>query len=148
MPGDTPIDFLKVDVEGFEGEVLRSNNWDRWRPRVIVVECLTPHVQTSTHTQWEPLLLDAGYLPALFDGLNRFYVEEKDEALLPLLAAPANILDPFDAVEVVQLRAYVAQLEGAFARSNEWALSLNERVLWLHEQLSALGSTGEDSDVE
>jgi FkbM family methyltransferase len=32
------IDLLDVDVEGHELEVLRSNDWARFRPRVVLVE--------------------------------------------------------------------------------------------------------------
>ena len=32
------IDFLSVDVEGFDLKVLKSNNWEKYRPKVIVVE--------------------------------------------------------------------------------------------------------------
>ncbi|NVK52991.1 MAG: FkbM family methyltransferase [Flavobacteriaceae bacterium] len=32
------IDFLDVDVEGLDFEVLKSNNWDKFRPSLIMVE--------------------------------------------------------------------------------------------------------------
>ncbi len=32
------IDFLNVDVEGHDLEVLESNDWQRFRPRIVVVE--------------------------------------------------------------------------------------------------------------
>jgi FkbM family methyltransferase len=32
------IDFLSVDVEGFDLQVLRSNDWTRFRPKVLLVE--------------------------------------------------------------------------------------------------------------
>lgn len=32
------IDFLSVDVEGLGLQVLRSNDWARYRPRVVLVE--------------------------------------------------------------------------------------------------------------
>ena len=32
------IDFLNIDVEGFDFQVLKSNNWDLFRPQVIAVE--------------------------------------------------------------------------------------------------------------
>jgi FkbM family methyltransferase len=34
----TPIDFLSVDVEGHEVEVLSGFDFDRWRPRLILLE--------------------------------------------------------------------------------------------------------------
>lgn len=35
---DEVIDFLDVDVEGFDLEVLQSNDWERFRPKVILIE--------------------------------------------------------------------------------------------------------------
>jgi FkbM family methyltransferase len=38
LPASTPLDFLSVDAEGFDLEVLHSNNWNRYRPRFALVE--------------------------------------------------------------------------------------------------------------
>lgn len=38
LPKDQNIDFLTVDVEGLDFEVLKSNNWNKYRPTVVVVE--------------------------------------------------------------------------------------------------------------
>lgn len=40
LHGDTRIDFLTVDVEGGELAVLRSNDWGRYAPRVVLAEVL------------------------------------------------------------------------------------------------------------
>lgn len=32
------LDFFDVDVEGFDLEVLKTNDWNRYRPKVVVVE--------------------------------------------------------------------------------------------------------------
>ena len=42
LPPDQQIDFLSVDVEGLDLDVLRSNDWDRFRPAVVAVEDFTP----------------------------------------------------------------------------------------------------------
>jgi FkbM family methyltransferase len=76
------IDFLKIDVEGAEVEVLRGADWQRWRPRVVLLEALVPGSLAQSHREWEPFLLDQGYSFALFDGLNRFYVAREEELLL------------------------------------------------------------------
>ena len=34
------IDFMSVDVEGLDLEVLKSNDWDRFRPNILLVELL------------------------------------------------------------------------------------------------------------
>ncbi|OYU80798.1 MAG: SAM-dependent methyltransferase [Flavobacterium sp. BFFFF1] len=36
------LDFFDIDVEGFDLEVLKSNNWDKFRPKVILVESDNP----------------------------------------------------------------------------------------------------------
>src|SRR5258708_7728703 len=66
------VDFLKVDVEGWEAEVLASADWERHRPRIVLVEAVDPEGR-PTHEGWEPALLAAGYRLGLFDGVNRFY---------------------------------------------------------------------------
>ena len=38
LPKDTEIDLLNIDAEGMDLEVLLSNDWARYSPRVIVVE--------------------------------------------------------------------------------------------------------------
>ena len=38
LPNGQTIDFMNVDVEGHDFEVLESNDWTRFRPRIIVVE--------------------------------------------------------------------------------------------------------------
>lgn len=97
--GDREIDFLKVDAEGFESKVIRGADWLRWRPRVVLIEATEPNGPVPNHKAWEPMLLDAGYIFALFDGLNRFYVRSEDVELAGLLAAPANVFDGYITVE-------------------------------------------------
>src|SRR5207247_10761083 len=85
------IDFLKIDVEGAEGDVLAGGDFRRFRPRVVLLEALAPGTLAENFGDWEPFLLDQGYVFALFDGLNRFYVAHEDEALIarfPKTAAP------------------------------------------------------------
>ncbi len=38
LPFNQKIDFLNVDAEGHDLEVLRSNDWERYRPDLILVE--------------------------------------------------------------------------------------------------------------
>ena len=39
LPAKTEIDLLTIDVEGLDYEVLRSNDWSRYSPEFILVEC-------------------------------------------------------------------------------------------------------------
>jgi FkbM family methyltransferase len=38
VPANQPIDFMSIDVEAHNLEVLRSNNWTKYRPSFIIVE--------------------------------------------------------------------------------------------------------------
>lgn len=40
VPEGTHIDFMSVDVEGMDLEVLQSNDWVKFRPDLVLVECL------------------------------------------------------------------------------------------------------------
>jgi FkbM family methyltransferase len=108
------IDFLSIDAEALEREVIEGHDWNRWRPRIVVIEDpIAPDTALQTHDKWEPLVLAAGYLFGLNDGINRFYIRKEDEALLPLLRVPANVEDNYVTYETVCLRK---DLEAARAR--------------------------------
>ena len=87
------IDFLKIDVEGAEADVLLSGDWRRYRPKVVVVEAIAPGSGEPSWDQWEPFLLAQGYRFVLFDTLNRFYVAQEQPdiaARIPVERAPWN----------------------------------------------------------
>lgn len=69
------VDFLKVDVEGFEYEVLEGNDWDKYRPKVICLE--------SNHMvkNWKKYLTSQDYTFIFFDGLNEYYADARDESV-------------------------------------------------------------------
>jgi FkbM family methyltransferase len=68
------LDWLKVDVEGHEAEVLRGNDWDRFRPRFCCIEAREPHrYPVPSYGRWEPQLLAQGYRFVAERLLNRFY---------------------------------------------------------------------------
>jgi FkbM family methyltransferase len=143
--GGGPIHFLKVDVEGAEGEVLAGTDLARWKPWVVVVEATEPLGQRQTHANWESTLLEAGYHFCLFDGLNRFYGSSDHPELWESLSYPVCVFDqPFQRAEaslaVERSRGETAAL---LARtSNELAVSradcnrLRSEVRGLDERLT------------
>ena len=42
-----PIDFLSVDCEGHDEVVLASNDWNRWRPLIVLCEAYTQGVEND-----------------------------------------------------------------------------------------------------
>lgn len=99
------IDFLKIDVEGAERSVLASIDLTARRPTVVIVEAISPLEHVPSHEEWEFLLLDADYLFAAFDGINRFYVPSEHADLIPTLAYPVSVLDRYEAHDVAAQRA-------------------------------------------
>jgi len=123
--GERTIDFLKIDVEGYEAAVIAGADWHTFRPRVVVVEATYPNSRTPSHAAWEPALLTAGYLFGLFDGLNRFYARAEEPGLVEALSSPACVFD--DYVEfgvsrrIEQLKTQNAELELDLKRSRSIA---------------------------
>ncbi|MBC7415404.1 MAG: FkbM family methyltransferase [Herminiimonas sp.] len=91
----TPIHFLKIDVEGGEADVLRGFDLRRWQPWILVIEATRPLTEIPSQSDWEPMVLAAGYQPVYFDGINRFYLAPEQAALRPAFAAPPNYFDGF-----------------------------------------------------
>ena len=88
------IHWLKVDVEGFEREVLAG--WGSAAcPWIVVVESTLPRTQFESHQQWEGLLLERGYAFAWFDGLNRFYVSGAHPELMAAFQYGPTPFDEF-----------------------------------------------------
>ena len=105
------IDFLKVDTEGTELQVLKGGNWIRFRPRVVIIEATLPNSQTASHAEWEPYILEQGYLYAYFDGLNRFYVRQEEPDLMAHFSRPPNVFDKFTSYHTVLAEARAENLE-------------------------------------
>ena len=111
---DGDIHFMSIDTEGAEGAVLRSLDFSRFRPWVLIIEATEPRTTTRTHESWEPLVIEAGYTYCLFDGISRFYVaNEKREELEPNLDHGACFFDQFLTVREVQLNDKVRALKAA-----------------------------------
>jgi FkbM family methyltransferase len=89
------IHFLKVDVEGFEKEVLLGADFTEFRPWILVIEATYPNSPEVNYGDWEKIVLEAGYRFTYFDGLNRFYVAAEHEELHASFAVPPNFFDGF-----------------------------------------------------
>lgn len=95
-PEGTDIQFLLIDTEGAELQVLRSIDLTAIRPWILIVEATAPGSTTSTSAAWEDLVLAADYRFCLFDGLSRFYVAaEKEAEFGALLSYPACVFDDY-----------------------------------------------------
>lgn len=89
------IHWLKIDVEGFEKEVIQGWDASAIRPWVLIVEATTPMKQAIASAAWEPLVLERGYQLVYFDGLNKYFVASEHAELLDSFSVPPNVFDHF-----------------------------------------------------
>src|SRR4029453_9727705 len=55
------FDFLKVDVDGAEQDVLLNGDWQNYRPKVVVAEALAPYTLAPAWQAGEPFFRKHGY---------------------------------------------------------------------------------------
>jgi len=68
MPINTKIDFLNIDAEGKDEEVLISNNWVKYKPSYILVEILREVYLGKNNSSIKKFLKTKGYIP-----INKIY---------------------------------------------------------------------------
>lgn len=65
------IHVLKIDVEGYEYEVIEGNDWHVNRPELICIEA------NHINHDWRPVLEKNKYHLVFFDGVNNYYLAEE-----------------------------------------------------------------------
>src|SRR5450631_2839522 len=106
---DRTIHFLKIDVEGWEAEVLKGLDLRRYRPIVILIEATVPQTRVESHKEWEAAVLGADYSFVYFDGVNRFYLANEHSDLKAHFATPPNVFDEFETFPLVRARTDAEQ---------------------------------------
>ena len=124
------IHFLKIDVEGWEREVLQGMDLVAIRPWIVVVEATEPNTEIPSYRDWERLLLNHGYSFVFFDGLNRYYLAREKQTLKKAFSRPVNCGDVF-------IRASEASAVHAL-RDTQW--SLQKQATLVHEQTQSLAA--------
>ena len=132
------IHFLKIDVEGFEAEVLKGMDFERFRPWIVVVEATLPGSRDTNHDTWEGLVVPHRYRFAYFDGLNRYYVAEEHPELLAALTVQANVFDEFVSHHLVEAqaesRALATQVGSHWQRVEQQSAQLEEQSALLEQR--------------
>jgi len=132
VPPGREVQFLKIDVEGFEGEVLAGANLATQRPWILIVEATRPETTEPSHGEWEELLIGHAYELGYADGINRFYVATEHRELLPSLRYPPNFFDRFVRASEQRALDRATRAEAALASlraSRSWRLTRPLRQL-------------------
>ena len=75
------VHFCKIDVEGFEKEVLQGIDFQKMRPWLFIIEAAEPGTDIPSYEKWEYILLDNDYEFAFDMGINRYYVAKEKRFL-------------------------------------------------------------------
>lgn len=73
------IDFLTVDVEGMDSEVLESNDWSRFRPDYVLVERLGRSLEDLMRADVTKLLTGCGY-DIFAKTVNTVFFRRRDQS--------------------------------------------------------------------
>jgi FkbM family methyltransferase len=103
---DGEVHFLKIDVEGFEGQVLKGMDFEQYRPWILVIE--SPF---EGEPEWQKDVLAAGYEFVYFDGLNGFYLAREHNHFRTAFRIPPGNLDNFQLCYGHRLSFPVGQLK-------------------------------------
>ena len=117
------IDILKIDVEGFEEQVLHGNDWGRYRPSLIMLEANLPQSPVRRQTTITEYLEGVGYCFVHHDGLNDFFVE-KDFVLPPDSFRTSNVFDNVMRWDMVVLRDTYDDLQAHSKNVEHYAKAL------------------------
>lgn len=137
VPAGQPVHFLKIDVEGSEGEIIQGFPWSVYRPWVLVIEATKPMSQEASYAEWEPVLLASDYVFVYSDGLNRFYVAQEHIELAVKFQAPPNYFDDFELAEHAQTRESLERLAARQAQTEQ-------ELAQARQHIAALTTAGDE----
>ena len=83
------IDFISIDTEGTEVDVLEGLNLDKYRPRFILVEYNTA---SKANDKLFPFLISKGYQPFYINTWNIIFTENFSEDAIKCYTSNNNIL--------------------------------------------------------
>lgn len=74
VPQGTQICFLSADVEGMELQVLQSNDWNKYKPKIVLVEQLMTSFEEAERSKIRQFMRDQGYLLYAKTANSVFYL--------------------------------------------------------------------------
>lgn len=141
------INFLKIDVEGFEESVIKGMDFSRFRPWIILIEATKPNTKIENKEFWEKIILDSGYFSAYSDGLNKFYISESHADLAVFFKDPPNVFDKFIRADHLESRLKVQQAEKHATELEAQLSTTQERVTAFDLQLTDAKSRLQEQQI-
>ncbi len=76
LPQGQEIDFLSVDVEGVDLEVLSGNDWNKFRPRLVIVEAEGLDLARAAENDVVGFMISKNYRLTGFMHVSAFFVRD------------------------------------------------------------------------
>lgn len=73
MPKDQKIDFMSIDVEGLDLEVLKSNDWNKYRPSYLLIESHNTNIADVAESEIYEFVVNNGYTMIAKTILTMFF---------------------------------------------------------------------------
>ncbi len=69
------IDFMSIDAEGYDLSVLKSNNWELFRPKILLVEILGRTLSNASMTE-EHIFIESQDYELVAKTVNTFFYRD------------------------------------------------------------------------
>jgi len=77
LPHGQEIDFMSIDVEGLDLQVLKSNDWERARPKLVLIEIIGSSIKDIANSEEYKYLTEFGY-EIFAKTVNTIFFQRKD----------------------------------------------------------------------
>jgi FkbM family methyltransferase len=65
------VDFISIDTEGHEMQVLEGNNWEKYRPKLLIIET------GRLHSEIYDYVISKNYSPIIHNNLNAIFINNE-----------------------------------------------------------------------
>ena len=89
------IDFVKIDVEGGEFNVLLGIDLNLYRPKIFLVEIFAGSYDQRNIQKIDRYFENSNYFKVFSDGINNYYISGESLNLEVNFKFPVNVLDHF-----------------------------------------------------
>ena len=73
------VDFISIDTEGYDLEILKTNNWSTCRPHFVLAEtaeCSDKIFGKKLNSSYDPFMESVGYIKMADTYLNTIYMDK------------------------------------------------------------------------
>lgn len=120
VPEKQEVHFLKIDVEGFEENVIRGMDWSKYKPWILCIEAL----EQTENSEWDKIIRDNGYTFVYHDELNNWYVEEHHKDIISKFGTLDKIKDEYEVISLTDTKRWKD-----YVNSTSWKVTAPLRTI-------------------